>query len=165
MSTVAQYLKQADIFYQFTATQLETVASLCREASFTAGEMILSEKSRSNDLYIIIQGEVDILIDSALVAAPGATAPDSVVAKLDRGQSFGEIALVDQGVRSASARAAAPTRVLVIPRDPLMMLCETQPQLGFRLMYNLAAHLAMMVRNSDLRYRGWLLDSPGRAGD
>ena len=164
MSTIAQYLKQADIFYQFTTAQLETVASLCREVSFAPGELILSEKSSSNELYVIIQGEVDIEIGSALVAAPGAAAPDTVVARLGRGQSFGEIALVDQGVRSASARAAAPTRVLVIPREPLMMLCETQPQLGFRLMYNLAADLAMKVRNSDLRYRGRLLDGPRHAG-
>ena len=163
MTAVAQYLKQAEIFYQFTHAQLEMVAGLCSEASFAAGEVICSEKSSSNELYIIVQGEVEILIDSALVGPAGMEPRQTVVARLGRGQSFGEIALVDQGVRSASARAAAPTRLLVIPRDPLMMLCETQPQLGFRLMYNLAADLAMKVRNSDLRYRGLLLDDPHRA--
>jgi hypothetical protein len=37
------------------------------------------------------------------------------------------------------------------------MLCETYPQLGFRLMYNLAADLAMKIRNTDLRMRERLL--------
>jgi hypothetical protein len=45
-----------------------------------------------------------------------------------------------------------------------MMLCETQPLLGFRLMYNLAANLAMTVRNSDLRHRARMLNEARRAG-
>ena len=75
-----------------------------------------------------------------------------------RGQSFGEIALVDEGLRSATARAAQnDTRLLLIPRDKIIMLCETYPQLGYRLMYNLAMDLAMKIRNSDLRIREQLL--------
>jgi CRP-like cAMP-binding protein len=77
-----------------------------------------------------------------------------VIATLRRGQSFGEIALVDEGLRSATAEAKnKDTRLLVIPRDKLIMLCETYPQLGYRLMYNLAADLAMKIRNTDLRIR------------
>jgi len=61
---------------------------------------------------------------------------------------------VDEGLRSAAARAKGKeTRLLVIPRDKLIMLCETYPQLGYRLMYNLAADLAMKIRNTDLRIR------------
>ena len=83
------------------------------------------------------------------------------VARLRRGQSFGEVALVDEGLRSASARAAQnDTRLLVIPRDKIVMLCETYPQLGYRLMYNLAADLAMKIRSTDLRIREQLLYRP-----
>ncbi|MGQ9833408.1 MAG: hypothetical protein ACUVRJ_06380 [Candidatus Villigracilaceae bacterium] len=40
------------------------------------------------------------------------------------------------------------------------MLCETYPNLGYRLMYNLAADLAMKMRNLDLRIReNWLYNS------
>ncbi len=83
------------------------------------------------------------------------------VARLRRGQSFGEVALVDKGVRSASASAAQKgTRLFVVQRDKLIMLCETYPQLGYRLMYNLAADLAMKIRNADLRIQGQLLYKP-----
>jgi CRP-like cAMP-binding protein len=76
------------------------------------------------------------------------------IATLRRGQSFGEVALVDQGLRSASARCAQHnTRLLVIPRAKLMLLCDTYPQLGYRLMRNLAADLAMKIRNTDLQVR------------
>jgi len=66
--------------------------------------------------------------------------------------------LVDEGLRSASACAAQKdTHLLIISRDKLIMLCDTYPQLGYRLMYNLAADLAMKIRNTDLRIREQLL--------
>ena len=147
------FLKQTDIFYQFTQTQLELVANLCTEKTFNAGELIFAENNSSKELYIIAQGEVNILVDAGAVGASGKP-EKTVLTTLRRGQSFGEIALVDEGLRSASAEAKnKDTRLLVVPRDKLVMLCETYPQLGYRLMYNLAADLAMKIRNADLRIR------------
>lgn len=162
MSTIVNYLKQSDIFYQFTPTQLEMVANLCKEVVFQAGEIVFKENSSSQELYIITQGEIEILINPALVGAPDKNdRAGSVIATLRRGQSFGEIALVDEGLRSATARAAQKeTRLLVISRERLIMLCETYPQLGYRLMYNFAADLAMKIRNTDLRIREQLLYKP-----
>jgi len=159
MSNIVNYLKQSDIFYQFTPTQLEMVANLCQEVVFKAGEIIFKENSSSKELYVIVQGEVEILINPSTVGPSSKKKPsDSVIATLRRGQSFGEVALVDEGLRSASAHAAQKeTRLLVISRDKLIMLCETYPQLGYRLMYNLAADLAMKIRNTDLRIREQLL--------
>ena len=162
MSTIVNYLKQSDIFYQFTPTQLELVANLCREKVFQAGEIVFKENSTSKELYIIAQGEVDILIKPASLSLLGMLEEEEVpVATLRRGQNFGEVALVDEGLRSASARAAQKdTHLLVISRDKLIMLCETYPQLGYRLMYNLAADLALKIRNTDLRIREQLLYKP-----
>ena len=163
MSTAAivNYLKQSDIFYQFTPTQLELVANLCQEVAFQKNDLIFKENSGSKELYIIVQGEVDIFVDPSLVSASESSSENEVIATLRRGQSFGEVALVDEGLRSASACAAGDdTRLLIIPRDKLIMLCDTYPQLGYRLMYNLAADLAMKIRNTDLKIRERLLYKP-----
>ena len=158
MSNMVNFLKQSDIFYQFTPTQLELVANLCQEVVFNAGDLIFQENSGSKELYVIAQGEVDILINRGM----GNTEKnETAVARLRRGQSFGEVALVDEGLRSASARASQKdTRLLIIQREKLIILCETYPQLGYRLMYNLAADLAMKIRNTDLRIREQLLYKP-----
>ncbi len=158
-SVTINFLKQSDIFYQFTPTQLELVANLCQEVIFHEGEVIFRENSEGKELYIIAQGEVEILINPSLVSPPPTgELKETRIATLRRGQSFGEVALVDEGLRSATARVAVKdTRLLVIPRDKLVMLCETYPQLGYRLMHNLAADLAMKIRNTDLRIREQLL--------
>ena len=158
MNNMVNFLNQSDIFYQFTPTQLELVANLCQEVVFNAGDLIFQENSSSKELYVIAQGEVDILINRGI---GNIEKKETAVARLRRGQSFGEVALVDEGLRSASARASQKdTRLLIIQREKLIILCETYPQLGYRLMYNLAADLAMKIRNTDLRIREQLLYKP-----
>ncbi len=161
MGSLVNFLKQSDIFYQLTPTQLELIANLCQEVMYQSGDIIFKENSSSKELYVIAQGEVEIVINSGADESASGSGTETVITKLRRGQSFGEVALVDEGLRSASARAQQKdTRLLVIPRDKLIMLCETYPQLGYRLMHNLAADLAMKIRNTDLRIREQLLYKP-----
>jgi CRP-like cAMP-binding protein len=160
-ASIVNFLRQSDIFYQFTPTQLELVANICQEGIYQKDDLIFRENSSSKELYIIVQGEVDIFVDPSLVGTASAEMENTVIATLRRGQNFGEVALVDEGLRSASACATQnETRLLIIPRDKLIMLCDTYPQLGYRLMYNLAADLAMKIRNTDLRIREQLLYKP-----
>lgn len=152
-------LRQADIFFDLSEAQLDLVASICQERAYGLGEVIFEENSASDELFIIAEGEVDILVDPSLVSdQPDRPARPTTIATLRRGQSFGEIALVDQGLRSATARSASHrTRLIVIPREPLMTLCESEPVLGYRLMRNLAADLATKIRSADLWIREQLL--------
>jgi len=154
-------LQQTDIFFEFAPEQLGQVAALCEEKRFGVGDLVFEENSASDELYVIAAGEVDILVDPSLVGdRAGSASRPTTIATLRRGQCFGEVALVDQGLRSASARSAShETRLLVIPRQSLMDLCEHDPALGFRLMRNLAADLATKIRNTDLRIREELLYS------
>lgn len=161
MSKLLNFLKQADIFYNFSQTQLEMVADLCQERSYNTGDIVFYEHTRSDELYIITQGEIHILINPTLVSNhPDDKSNLITIATLRRGQSFGEIALVDQGLRSATAQAAhAETHLLVIGSEQLHTLCKTHPRLGYQLMFNLAADLSLKIRNTDLRIREELLYS------
>ncbi len=150
-------LRQADIFYDLTPTQLELVASICTEVTYNAGDIIFEEQTDGSEIYVIADGEVEIQINPALIDKT-AVSEAQTISVLRRGQSFGEIALVDEGMRSARARCAQPdTHLVIIPREQLMYLCSTYPQMGFRLMRNLAADLAMKIRNTDLKVREYLL--------
>ncbi len=159
MNPYVNYLRQTDIFYQFSETQLKIVAELCQERTLETGEFVFFEGAKSDELYIIVHGVVDILVDPALVSdKPGQDLDPVTIATLRRGQSFGEIALVDQGLRSATARIAHDnTRLLIIPSLKLMAACETYPELGYRLMLNLAADLALKIRSTGLLVREELL--------
>lgn len=158
-SSFVNLLKQADIFVELTPSQLDLIASLCEEKRLNTGDVVFAENSPSDELYIIGQGEIEIQIDPSLVSGDASLNTGLVtIATLRRGQSFGEIALVDQGLRSAAAKCAQHgTQLLIIPRDKLMVLCDTYPQLGYRLMRNLAADIALKIRNTDMQIREELL--------
>ncbi|MBN1679973.1 MAG: cyclic nucleotide-binding domain-containing protein [Anaerolineae bacterium] len=157
---ITNVLRQADIFYELTSTQLELVASICEEKAYNTGDLVFAENTAGDELYVIVEGEIDIEVDPSLVDQSRSDGPQTI-ATLRRGQSFGEVALVDQGLRSAAARCVRHnTRLLVIPRYKLMLLCDTYPQLGYRLMRNLAADLAMKIRNTDLLMRERLTWAP-----
>ncbi len=156
-------LRQADIFYDLTELQLEMVAALCSEVVPDDGEIIFEENSASDELYVVASGAVEITVSPAMVRSASTGRPPGplVIATIRRGQTFGEVALVDQGLRSASARCATKkTRLLVIPRDQLINLCDTDSPLGYRLMRNIAADLAFKIRGTDLAIREQLLWGP-----
>lgn len=151
--SVINILNQADIFDELTSTQLELIASITTERHYQAGDVIFEENTSGDEMYIIADGEVEILVDPAVIGDESDTGAH-IIATFRRGQSFGEVSLVDEGLRSASARCSQQdTHLVVIPREKLMLLCNTYPQLGYRLMRNLAADLAMKIRHTDLQVR------------
>ena len=58
MNKFGNILKQADIFDQFTQSQIDLVAVICKEKSYADGEIIVREGANSDDLYVIADGEV-----------------------------------------------------------------------------------------------------------
>jgi CRP-like cAMP-binding protein len=157
--SIASILKHADIFYELSPTQLELIASICTENEYESGEIIFDEHSASDELFVVAEGEIDILVDPSIVNTQDKNVKEpQTIATVRRWQSFGEMALLDEGRRSASARASQnSTKLIAIPRDKLISLCETYPQLGYRLMFNLAVDLSIKIRNADLQIREQLL--------
>jgi CRP-like cAMP-binding protein len=69
------------------------------------------------------------------------------IVTLGKGQIFGEVALVDEGPRTASARCIADgTRLWVAKRADFISLCEKDTSIGFLVMKNIAADLSFKLR-------------------
>jgi len=158
-------LREVDIFQDLSASQLEGVARICEERVCQIGAVIFEENTASDELYIIADGKVDIQVDPSILGISTQAGPTTITT-LRRGQVFGEVALVDQGLRSASAKCAANnTKLLVINRDDLIALCDQDFQMGYVLMRNIAADLSFKIRSADLMIREQLLWRPGRVDE
>ncbi len=147
-------LRQVDIFYGVSQENLEKIAGICHNETYKKGDIIVKENTPSNELYIIIEGVVEIVINPNMLGTGATQAEPAIIANLWPGQTFGEVGLVDRGMRSASARAASDeTRLQAIRREDLVQLCESDTQLGYLLMRNIASDLAFKIRNTDLMLR------------
>ncbi len=157
--SITSILSLTDIFDSLTPTQLELIASICVSDMYPKGQVLLEENENSDELYIIGRGGVEILMNPGVVGEmQNQQFAPVLLTELRQGQVFGEVALVDQGLRSATVRISQEeTQLLRIPRNRLMLLCDTYPELGYKLMKNLAADLAFKIRSTDLTVRQYQL--------
>jgi len=139
--SIVPLLKKVEILNSLSEGQLEKVAELCREQTSNAGDIIFKENDKSSELYLIQDGLVEITLS---VPEPGT---EQSIVTLGKGQIFGEVALVDEGPRTASARCIADdTKLWVAERVDFVSLCEKDTSIGFMVMKSIAADLAFKFR-------------------
>jgi CRP-like cAMP-binding protein len=152
-------LKQVDIFEGLANRQLQRLAGISHEVEYGEGNMIFRENMPGESMYIVLDGEVEIQVDPRILGEDLSPATEpATITMIRRGQSFGEVALVDEGVRSASAVCASErVHLLVIARGDFLKVCKRYPSIGYRVMFNIAADLASRIRTTDFMLRGRLL--------
>ena len=105
-------------------------------ARYDAGKMIMQEGTGGAFMYVVLEGKVAISIKGGVVGRAG---PGGV---------FGEMALVDQSVRAATATAETKCALLAINRVAFLHLVKTSPAFGASLLAGLAERAKdMAVRN------------------
>ncbi len=153
-------LEQVDIFEELNPAQLARIDGICREKTFGQGEVIFEESTLGQEFFIIMDGMVEIQVDPDMIGDGTNTHQPSTIAVLRRGQSFGEVAIVDPGVRSASAKCSSDScRLLVIDREDFLKLLREDCGMGFVVMRNFAADLALKIRQTNLMVRESLMYS------
>jgi CRP/FNR family transcriptional regulator, cyclic AMP receptor protein len=155
-------LGEIDIFADLESSHLALIEAICKEKMYRPGQLIFEENSVSQEFYIILDGEVEIQVDPDTIGDGSNTHEPTTIATLRWGQSFGEVALVDPGVRSASARCGLePCKLLVIDRNVFEKLLESNCKMGYIIMRNLAADLALKIRQTNFMVRESLLYKKG----
>ncbi len=152
-----EVLKRTDLFYNLNQDQLQLVAAIAQERHAGLGELIYEEGSATREVYVVVQGSLEVSHKHPGRAAQASNGDSAqvVLATLSTGQSCGEISFIDHAVREATVRSiSANTVLLVINPEALMAQCEANPALGFFILRNLAKGLAFIVRELDSHILG-----------
>jgi CRP-like cAMP-binding protein len=154
----SELLSTVEIFADLNQEQIEKIEGICSERLFKQGDIIFKENNPSKEFYILVKGKVNIQLNPDLIVGGEGSHEPRTISTLTRGQSFGEVALVDKGVRSASAISdSAPCKVLMITRNDLLDLLRQDLEMGFIVMQNLAADLCFKIRSTNIIIREGLL--------
>jgi CRP/FNR family transcriptional regulator, cyclic AMP receptor protein len=141
--SIANLLKRVQLFANLEPDELEQLAAICQEKTVGASELILSQNTTGKEMYIVAQGSAEVYIQ-------GLSDARSLVV-LGKGQVIGEMALIDQGYRSASVRATREgASMYVIESEAFYKLCEENNHIGFIVMRNLAIDIAFKLRHRNL---------------
>lgn len=148
-----------ELFREQRLSQMEInfLATLSRELEFRAGETIFREGEVGGHLYVVLEGKVRISKN-----VPGAG--EEALSFLERGDYFGEMALIDDRPRSADARAhSGGAVVLAIPKDVVDGLLHQKGISSTRLLTLLCLLIAKRLRETDDKIVGWFVLSGGSA--
>ena len=102
-------------------------------AEFQEGECIFTEGDLGTEMYIILDGQVDIT-----AAVDGR---ESRLAVLEKGDFFGEMSVLEDLPRTASARALQDSRLLQINGSTFDQMLRSQPEIAVRMMRKLSRRL------------------------
>ena len=120
-STVLGLLGKVPIFQFLDDEELMAVASRMGLTTYAAGKIIFNKDEPGTTLQVIAGGSVKIFMPSE----GGEEAP---LAVLNAGDFFGELALLDGGVRTARAVALSRTAILILERDEFVRFITTHPE-------------------------------------
>ena len=134
--TIEDTLAQVELFAELPREDLERLAKVTVTREYKQGDVIVEEGETGVAFYVIADGHVEV------VRGLG-TSEEHVVAKMGPDSFFGEMALFDNQVRSASVRALDDVKVLMLTKWDFNAELTTT---GGRIAVALLAVLARRIR-------------------
>ncbi len=130
---VMEKLARIDFFSHLDDASLRQIARLSVQRSFPTGSLVLRQGTVGLGLLLITRGRVEVFVSEA--------EDRLVVAELGCGAVVGEMALIDERPRSASAVALEPTEVLLLTREGFRRLLDRHPRIAWSLVPTLVDRL------------------------
>jgi CRP/FNR family cyclic AMP-dependent transcriptional regulator len=144
----ASVLKKVALFEGLTQGQLAKVASIAQARKFDGSAFLFREGDVGHEMYVIVEGRVRISKD-----VPGIG--EEALAILEKGQYFGEMAVIDDSPRSADAIAHTPCTVWVIEREKLDQLMFTDKDLAYVLLWTFVRTLSGRLRETSEKIKAF----------
>src|ERR1700750_309020 len=122
-------LRRSPLFEGLAKKQLRMLARLTDDLDVPAGSVLCREGERGREFFVIIEGEAEV------------TRGGKHLATIGSGEVFGEIALLEHVVRTATVMAQTPLSFLVINDSAFDSVLATDPSIERKLLRTLARRL------------------------
>jgi CRP-like cAMP-binding protein len=132
-------LRRLGVFADLTDPELHSLADELQERSFPEGSWVLRQGTKGVGLFVIVDGEVGVVID------------DEERAKLTTGSFFGEVSVLLAEPPTADVVARTPLRCLVIPPDRAEEFLLAHPRVMYRMLQTEARRLKTVDPRRNLR--------------
>ena len=138
----ALFLARSPLFAGLPRRLLARLAPRFFEKAYHAGEFVFHEGDPARALFVVVEGAVEIVQVTAQA--------EYLLRTLGPGDAFGELALIDDYPRSATARVATSGRLLILYKSDFDALMDGNARIAVVVMRNLSLLLAMYARRTSL---------------
>lgn len=152
-------LRTVELFNELNEDELSKVSRHLSALDLPKGSVLFKIRDFGDELYIITEGKIRISREVGDV--------ELVFTTLGKGTFFGEIAVIDELYRSASATADEDCKLLLLSRKALEELATREPLIAYKLIYTVAKVLSRRIRRSNeametyIRINQALVDNTG----
>ncbi len=141
-SEEAHAIRTVPIFENLSPKEISAVEKRIHKRSYVTDEEIFREKDPGGGMYIILDGKVSIVKNYG-------GSIEQTIATLKDGDFFGEIALLDESPRTATAISLSDSLILGFYRTDLYELVDRRPKLAVKIIVNLARVVRERLRHSN----------------
>ncbi len=139
-----EVLKGMQLFRYLSYKELVRVMNVTETLEFKKGDNVIREGEPGEAMFVVLDGKIRM------------HKADVLVAELGRGQHFGEMALIDRTVRSLTASASEPSRLIEIRRKDFYAIIKKEPGLSVKLLWSFVQVLAERLRKTTADLSGAL---------
>ncbi|MEL6947942.1 MAG: Crp/Fnr family transcriptional regulator [Pseudomonadota bacterium] len=112
----------------------EAFAKRCTWRTYEPSELIIDHHESSQDVRFILSGLTRVVVRMA-------EGREVIFNDCGAGEFFGELAAIDEGVRSANVTAVTRARLCIMPQQVFREVCAVSPEISWRVMNHLVAHI------------------------
>jgi CRP-like cAMP-binding protein len=127
-------LRKLPLFFNFNYRELLNILEIIDLKKFSTGDIILHEGVLGSEMFVILQGQVEV------------SQAGKKLTTLEKGQWFGEMALIDDEPRSATIKALSPSAFIILERTSLFKLLERHSQMGMKIFLSMLKNLNQRLR-------------------
>ncbi|MBA7599301.1 hypothetical protein ES703_06332 [subsurface metagenome] len=149
METKTSILKKIYLFQYLDDNELEHILNIASAKIYKEEAVIFNEGEKGDAFYVVLKGSVRI---STVVPGVG----EEALAVLKKGNYFGEMALIDNAPRSASAVANEDTVLLKITDANFRNLLVKDRKLAYKLLWGLVKTFSKRLRETDNKLKNIL---------
>jgi CRP/FNR family cyclic AMP-dependent transcriptional regulator len=136
-----QFLKSLPFFQDLAPWQLKRVTEVVFERTYEENETLFEEGQPGAALFLIWEGKVAIELETS--------GRRTLLTQLEKGHFLGEMALLDESPRSATARALTMTKTLALYRNDLKRLIQSDPGTACLIYRSLARIIGDRLRSTN----------------
>jgi CRP-like cAMP-binding protein len=156
-SETLAFLRDVRLFASFADADLAAVGSRLRERSLRKGQVLFREGDPGDEMFIVFRGTM--LVSKAITAKV-----EQVVARVEPGDFFGEMSLLDGSPRSATVQAETEAALFVLGRESLQALTDSAPHAAAAFFFAMVQVFIERLRRSTMQVAEatrWGLEATG----
>lgn len=137
--TIQTILMRVPVFEGLSRRELAQIERILHQREYLKDETIFFQGDPGLGMYIIVDGDVDIISE-----------PDKhPLAELHAGEFLGELSLLDESPRTASAISKNASRLLCLFQSDLYDLMDRNPRLGVKILIQLARTIGVRLKKTN----------------